>query len=551
MSIAKVLVGQWLDGKYHLQRYIGRGSFGYVFEADHVVAARSLRPVAVKLIELNDAEAREQMNELASAATLDHPHILRHFDFGQSRIAASSSEADVLYLVMELASGTLDGRLRSGLLGTASAAKLAAQISSALVYLQVQSKVHRDIKPDNILRVGDQWKLADVGIARDVGVRSAVVTRAQGAQSYMPPEAILEHEVSPAGDVWSLGATLLESLTGRLPYFAESQAEWIQVLHKQEPDIPAGLPEPFDSIIRGCLQKDRHRRWTAAQVHAAIQGVPTGPIQGDSDTFTVGPHGAQYTTLAKAVDAAPSGARIVVQPGIYAGTVTIRRRVEIVAFGAVADVVLEGNGGAALVFETPDAIVRGVTVRSSRVGERKGQATIEIRAGRPLIDQCDITSDLPACVRVESPEANPIIRRCRIRQGRETGVWFTAGARGALEDCEVTGQSVAGIWIADDANPIVRRCIVQRSKVRGVFVSERGQGFIDACFIMSNDGPGIEVTRDAHVVVRDCKVINNHGPGLLATRGARVLLLDSDMTRNEGGAVTGSGTTVYKANIEE
>ena len=299
------------------------------------------------------------------------------------------------------------------------------------------------------------------------------------------------------------------------------------------------------------MNKDRHRRWTAAQVQAALQSVPAKSAQKDPATLTVGPHGGQYRTLAEAVDAAQAGARIAVHPGVYKGTVVIRRRVEIVGFGAVADAVLDGNGGPALVFEAPDATVRGLTVRSSRAGDRKGQAAIEVVSGRPLIDQCDVSSDLPACVRVESREANPIIRRCRIREGRETGVWFTAGARGTLEDCDVTGQGVAGVWIADDANPIVRRCTVQHAKVRGVFISERGHGFLDACFIMINDGPGIEVARGARVVIRDCRVINNRGPGLQATRGAHVVVLDSDLTRNEGGAVTGGGASVFKTNVKE
>jgi hypothetical protein len=545
MSLSRLLEGQWLEGRYGLERYIGHGSFGAVFEADHVVDGRSLRRVAVKVVECQDAVARDQMNELSAAASLDHPHVLRHFDFGRTRISMKRGEIEVLYLVMELASGTLEGQLRSGLMSTASAAKLTCHVAEALAYLHGQSKVHRDLKPDNILHVGGVWKLGDVGLTKDLGGEGAVRTRAQGARAYMAPEALLENEVAPAGDMWALGVTLLECLTGRQPYSADGLAEWLQVHTYQEPDIPAGLPEPFDAIIPGCLSKNRHQRLTSRQVLETFRSAPVKP-PADPETLTVGASGAHFRSVIEAVDRAPSGARIVVHAGNYKGTVVLHRRVEIVAAGAVADVVLDGDGGPALRIAAPDAIVRGLSVRSSSVGARKGEAAIEIVSGRVLIDQCDVTSGLPACIRVESREANPVIRRCRIRQGRETGVWFTAGARGTLEECDLPDHATAGLWIADEANPVVRRCIIQRSKVRGVFVSEGGRGFLDGCVVTGSNGPGIEVARGGHVIVRDCRVVENRGAGLDADRDAKVTLIDTDLRRNAGGPTAGSAVLPKK-----
>src|SRR5579871_1190916 len=106
----RVFEGQVVDGKYYLQKLLGAGSFGGVFLADEVVADRLIRQVALKLIEPNPERTGRQLQELIAATNLDHPALLRCLTPGQCQLNGLS----FLYMVTELAEGTLADRLHTG-----------------------------------------------------------------------------------------------------------------------------------------------------------------------------------------------------------------------------------------------------------------------------------------------------------------------------------------------------------------------------------------------------------------------------------------------------
>lgn len=127
-----------------------------------------------------------------------------------------------------------------------------------------------DLKPANILLVGSTWKLADFGIARALGEAYQAQSASFGTLEYAPPEAYTG-TISSAWDIWSFGVVMLEVLTGRYP-FPTDESLLNAILHTN-PVLPVELPPYWAHIIRGCLEKDPARRWSAAQVKKALEQI--------------------------------------------------------------------------------------------------------------------------------------------------------------------------------------------------------------------------------------------------------------------------------------
>lgn len=166
---------------------------------------------------------------------------------------------------------------------------------------------------------------------------------------------------------------------------------------------------------------------------------------------------------------------------------------------------------------------------------------VVLTAGRLLVDLCDITGTVRACVSVRGPKANPTIRRSRIRGGLEAGVALAAKAQGLLEDCELVQCGRSGVWIADDANPVVRGCSIRDGRMRGILVSEAGRGFIERCDISRNAEHGVELAKGCDPLIRDCRMSANGGAGVHVGRGAGGAVRGCRLIGNTGGAWERSG----------
>jgi len=257
-----LLTGSRID-QYHLKSLLGTGSFGGVFLADEVVRNKKIRDVAIKVIISDRTDA--QLNELIAATTLRHQHLLEAHSAGECKLLGY----EFIYLVMELASDGLQKRLTQSQLSVAETKQLVTAVAEVLRFLHDSNrKVHRDLKPANILRVSSTWKLSDLGLIRDMGANSYInMSKTMGTVAYMPPEIFQSnHTVSFGWDTWSLGITIIESLTGRIPYENFQTIEQLIVkVSNCDIRIPR-LPAPFDAIVQGCLQKNYRQRWTASQV---------------------------------------------------------------------------------------------------------------------------------------------------------------------------------------------------------------------------------------------------------------------------------------------
>jgi eukaryotic-like serine/threonine-protein kinase len=286
MSLQRTFIkmeGQMVEDRYQLQNLLGVGGFGGVFKGQDVFLGKILRNVAIKIIapldienfaglskEKREAEYTrqqgQQRDELGTAVNLSHPHVVTGFHVGLWRWQGE----DYLYLVMELAQGTLQDELRDKQPSEAEVVDILLQVARGLDYLHREKRlIHRDVKPGNILRCQEQWKLSDFGLSRQMSDKSQSRTgNIAGSIAFMPPEAFgNESVVSTAWDMWSLGilgAALVDG--GRLPFNYQSEMDLMLKIYQGDVKLPTRIPEQLAPVVTNCLLKDRSKRWSAAQV---------------------------------------------------------------------------------------------------------------------------------------------------------------------------------------------------------------------------------------------------------------------------------------------
>jgi TonB family protein len=247
----KAWEGGAVEGKFPLLQWLGGSDHSAVFLTER--PGQASQKFAIKLI-ASDADADRQLSRWRAATQLSHPHLIRVYESGRCRIEGTP----LLYVVMEFAEEDLSQVLPQRALVPAEVSDLLPPLLDALSYLHGMGLVHSRIKPSNVLAVGDLPKLSSdqVGpVAENGGTANWRVV-------YAAPETAAGM-VLPAGDLWSIGATLVTVLTQNPPVEdAMSQAD---------PAVPKAIPEPFRGIARECLRLDPKRRCSVADILARLQ----------------------------------------------------------------------------------------------------------------------------------------------------------------------------------------------------------------------------------------------------------------------------------------
>jgi len=282
-----------IEGRYHLEQFLGAGGFGAVFRANEVVRDRLIRKLAIKLMEVNDCDL--QLQELETALNVQHPNLIRCFSCGETTLRKQS----FLFLLMELAEHSLAQRLSRGTLTTEETRQLLQDVAAGLAYLHAQQRVHRDLNPGNLFWAEGRWKIGDFGLTRQMGNGSQGMTsNLAGAPGFAPPEAY-QGRFTPASDLWSLGIVAVYALTKNLPFNFRTAEELHRCVIDCDLSIPP-LPNPLMDIVRGCLSSDPRRRWNATQVIAALSTAspsPSAPRQApapEQDDLSSERFGANY-----------------------------------------------------------------------------------------------------------------------------------------------------------------------------------------------------------------------------------------------------------------
>ncbi len=207
-------------------------------------------------------------------------------------------------------------------------------------------------------------------------------------------------------------------------------------------------------------------------------------------------------TLNAAVRNAQPGTRILVRPGLYNESLILDKPLEIIGDGPREEIIVESTEARCMLVQAEHALVRGLTIRSQVGLKGNKYYALEIVQGRPLIENCDITSDTFACVAIHGPAANPILRRCRIHHGGGVGVSFYEGSRGIVEDCDIFANKYAGVEICEDSAPVIRHSRIHHNKGDGIWAYHSGQGAIEDCVIFDNARAGIRFEQGSHLTIR-------------------------------------------------
>ncbi|HWI36010.1 MAG TPA: protein kinase [Burkholderiales bacterium] len=260
-------------GRYNLERTLGKGAMGVVYEG---VDPRLGRRVAIKTIlksHLDADTAKEYsmrfVREAQAVARLNHPNIVQVYDFGE--------EGDIAYLVMEFIKGKelkafFDANERFDL---KEAVRIMGELCDALDFAHNAGIIHRDIKPANVMiDAQGRTKLTDFGVARVQDSDKTSVERTQagtmvGTPAYMSPEQITGGNIDKRTDVFSAGIILYQFLTGEKPFTGSGAWTIAKKIIQEEPPLPSSLNNAitplFDAVVNKALSKAPETRYQSAR----------------------------------------------------------------------------------------------------------------------------------------------------------------------------------------------------------------------------------------------------------------------------------------------
>jgi serine/threonine-protein kinase len=312
-------LGARLAGRYRLERVLGRGGMGVVYEA---VQEDLGRRVALKLISgtVSPMGLARLRQEAEATARLGSPHIVQVTDF-------QSNPGEPPFLVMELLGGrSLRALLREErVIGWQRAARFGCQILAALAAAHEAQIIHRDIKPDNIFilasaAVPDMIKVLDFGVAKlldDADRRMTAAGALLGTLAYMAPEVARGQEIDARADLYAVAVSLYEAVAGRRPILGTDAASLFGALISEDP-VPLqrlcpSVPDAFAEVLMRALRKSPDERFQQASEMAAALAACLGPAADEPALTTREGHrqaaeGASHATLATAAasGAAPS-----------------------------------------------------------------------------------------------------------------------------------------------------------------------------------------------------------------------------------------------------
>lgn len=283
-------VGDIIDAKYRIDHRIGSGAMSVVYQVTHTLTQKrfALKWLLPELALEPDFAARF-LREAKVAGRVEHPNIVKVYDLG--------NPDDAFYMVLELLSGeSLHQRImRADELSWTDACRLLLPCMRAVAEAHRHGIVHRDLKPANIFVCSapknepERTKVLDFGLAKlarapgeftlSGTTRSGVV---MGTPNYMPLEQMRGEPIDHRVDVFALGVTLYQTLSGRLPFAADSLSDLILLLASQQPTPlerwAPRVPQGVSAVVTKALARDRHERYASvdAMLDALAPFVPPG-----------------------------------------------------------------------------------------------------------------------------------------------------------------------------------------------------------------------------------------------------------------------------------
>ncbi|GAB6273335.1 MAG: Stk1 family PASTA domain-containing Ser/Thr kinase [Peptococcaceae bacterium] len=278
------MTGKILGNRYEILEQLGGGGMALVYKGQDKLLHRLVTIKILRSEFISDQDfIRRFQQEAQAVARLSHPNIVNIYDVGQ--------EDDIYYLIMEYVNGedlkTVLKREKNLLFS--QAVQIALQVCTALEHAHENNIVHQDIKPHNILITpSGKAKLTDFGIAHDITTTIVKPTGKEtimGTAHYLSPEQVRGEPATPKSDLYALGVTLYEMLTGKVPYTSDNLVA-VAVKHLQEEPLPPSQINPLvnsqlEQVILQAMEKDPARRFSSAK-EMALYLAKTLPDSGEA-----------------------------------------------------------------------------------------------------------------------------------------------------------------------------------------------------------------------------------------------------------------------------
>jgi len=380
--------GHVVGSTFRLLTYLGGNEHSAVFLTERPQGEP--KETAIKLVLVNEITAEAQLARWEVSARLSHSHLVRLFEMGRDQLG----DAPIAYVLTEYAEEDLSHVDRP--LTEAEAIDMLGGTLSVLAYLHGNGLVHGHLKPSNIMAVSDQLKVS-IDTIRSSGEWIRDLDLVQPCD---PPE-IASEGASPAGDVWSLGVTLVEATTKLLPSWETSAGA---------PSLPDSLPGLFRVPVLNCLRRDPRQRWTVADFTTFLQrNVETSALPRHESPAITGvkrryliPAGAVGLTLAAAALVIP---RLTTHPATPASPVVepANLRSEPAtnpppAVDSPPKKTVREEGGSAALQDIVKQVLPDVPAKAR--GTIQGKVTVNIRVG---VDRAgsvvDVKNESPASSR--------------------------------------------------------------------------------------------------------------------------------------------------------
>jgi hypothetical protein len=345
-----------------------------------------------------------------------------------------------------------------------------------------------------------------------------------------------------------------------------------------EEAAPAPAAADVSRVNRDTLPSEVNAARTATNRPRAVAPADAASVvasaAGDGD----------YASITEALAGVAPGGRVLVRPGIYEEAIILDKRVNIVGDGARDEIVVRGVGASCLKSSAEAARVAGLTLRGVAGGGGTDSFVVDVLRGELVLEDCDISSETISCVAAHGPEAAPHIKRCRIHDSPDSGLYFFDGAAATVEDCEVYGSANVGVAVTGGARAVVRRskvydgahagvvvwqdatalleecdvygnrlanlgasegakltaraCRVHEGRNSGVFVHLEGEAVLEGCELYGHRDAEAAVTTRGRLFLNDCRVRDGHASGILIREGGQVLLQACAVGGNAGAGVS-------------
>jgi predicted Ser/Thr protein kinase len=337
--------GDLLGERYRLGERVATGGMGEVWRAtdvllDRAVAVKVLRPGLVA----EPGFTERFRSEARTLAGLHHPNVVSVYDYG---------EGDTTYLVMAFVEGEpLSTRIESaGRLSVDQTVSIVTQAAAALHAVHLMGVVHRDVKPGNLLiQPNGTVVLVDFGVARSAASGSVTKTHEViGTALYMAPEQVSKKPLSPATDVYALGAVAYHCLAGRPPFEGDNALQVALQRLDGEPDpLPDDVPEGVRAVVMQAMAREPEDRYANAEALAEAMRAAVGGALAATTALLAGAGGTAATAVVPAGAARPGAPATTASfPAAHAGT---RYR----KWWAVGGALLVGAAVAAAITLLPD-----------------------------------------------------------------------------------------------------------------------------------------------------------------------------------------------------